>query len=369
MENPLFSGIHTTFLRLHNMFADELYKKNPTATDELLYQTTRRLVTQIYQLISIYWVAELLGDEGGSKFKTNIINKPYNEEIQATVANEVATAGLRCHTLVRDLFTRCTPDGNRIDQLWFNDLSHKSKYSYDVKNNGIDSILCGALYDYAFAHDGNIAHQLRNRLFETVDKKGHFFRNDLYSINICRLREHGGEVYNAYREYCGLTRAYYFEDFGDAINYDGIKLLQRIYKHPDDVDLIVGLSLEDRIGDSLVGFTSACLLSKQFEDLCVGDRFCVTRDRSFTPDTLEEAAKVALRFLACTTIDIKQVPNDLFQPPDYKDNSLIDCTNFNQPNREFFPTGGVLTGDGSYADGPSLDDVLGPYGLLTAAAK
>ena len=47
------------------------------------------------------------------------------------VFNEVASAAFRLHTLVRDLFSRCTPDGKRIDQLWLQDISHKAKYAYE----------------------------------------------------------------------------------------------------------------------------------------------------------------------------------------------------------------------------------------------
>jgi hypothetical protein len=86
------------------------------------------------------------------------------------------------------------------------------------------------LYDYGFAFDGNFAQQLQNRLFETTNKEGKKWRNDLIAINICRGREHGLPSYNDVREYCRFPRAYYFEDFGDTINYDGIKKLQGIYK-------------------------------------------------------------------------------------------------------------------------------------------
>jgi hypothetical protein len=51
--------------------------------------------------------------------------------VTGVVYNEVATAAFRCHTLVRDLFSRCTADGKRIDQLWLNDISHRSAFAYE----------------------------------------------------------------------------------------------------------------------------------------------------------------------------------------------------------------------------------------------
>jgi hypothetical protein len=51
--------------------------------------------------------------------------------VPPVVYNEVAAAAFRHHSLVRDLFSRCTPDGKRIDQLWLHDIMHKSKHVYE----------------------------------------------------------------------------------------------------------------------------------------------------------------------------------------------------------------------------------------------
>ena len=47
------------------------------------------------------------------------------------VTNEFAAAAFRLHTLVRDLFSRCTFDGKRIDELWLHDILNKVKYAYE----------------------------------------------------------------------------------------------------------------------------------------------------------------------------------------------------------------------------------------------
>jgi hypothetical protein len=52
-------------------------------------------------------------------------------QVAPVVFNEFATAAFRLHTLVRDLFSRCTYDGKRIDQLWLHDILLKSKYAYE----------------------------------------------------------------------------------------------------------------------------------------------------------------------------------------------------------------------------------------------
>jgi peroxidase len=97
-------------------------------------------------------------------------------------------------------------------------------------NNGVDSILCGALYDYGFAGDANYAQEIHHRLFESK-KQGQIKRHDIVAINICRAREHGIAGYNVYREFCGLKRARDFQDFADTMTFEAIQKLQRIYKY------------------------------------------------------------------------------------------------------------------------------------------
>ena len=50
--------------------------------------------------------------------------------------NEAATATLRLHTLVRDLLSRCKPNGQLIDQVWLRDLTAKSKLAYESVIDG-----------------------------------------------------------------------------------------------------------------------------------------------------------------------------------------------------------------------------------------
>jgi peroxidase len=362
MENLLFTSIQALFIRLHNAIARELFRKNPTVASNPIYEVSRRLSTQLFQIISFgYWVPKLLGTDAGSNLLRTLVTTPYNSSVPAVVYNEVATGAFRCHTLVRDLFSRCTPDGKRIDQLWLHDISHKARYLYDYANNGIDSLLCGSLYDYGFSHDGNFAHQIHHRLFESTNRNGYLWRNDLVAINICRGREHGLQSYNAYREYCGFKKAYYFEDFGKQINYDGIKLLRKHYKHPDDVDLFVGITLEDKLPNALIGPTTACLLRKQFEDLAIGDRFFIGFKASFTKASFYNTAVTALRYLLCKTVDIQKVAKYPFTPPDDTNNVLIDCSTFIPPNTDIFVGPATVKGDGSENDGPTLNDLIGRF--------
>ncbi|CAF0983741.1 unnamed protein product [Adineta ricciae] len=321
-----FTSVQTIFLRKHNELARALHDLNPHWSNDKLYEEARKINIAFFQdILYTRWLPLLFGTDEFKELFGPIGESSYNVNIPPVVFNEVAAAAFRLHTLVRDLFSRCTPDGNRIDELWLHDISAKAKYAYDMENNGLDSIICGLFYDYGFAHDGNFAHQIHNRLFESVNKYGQLWRNDLVAINICRGREHGIRGYNAYREYCKLPKAYNFEDFGDTINYDGIQFLKKNYGHPEDVDLFVGLNLEDTLPGSLIGPVSACLLSLQFKALRDGDRLFYSHPGVFTPGQLQTIVDYPFHCFICSVVDIDKVPLNPFKPPNDSDNVLKSC--------------------------------------------
>ena len=56
--------------------------------------------------------------------------------------------------------------------------------------------------------------------------------------------------------------------------FQRIKLLQQVYKSVDDIDLYIGMTLEETSEPkALAGDTFACLIGDQFARLKWGDRF------------------------------------------------------------------------------------------------
>ncbi|CAF0905171.1 unnamed protein product [Adineta steineri] len=369
MINLLFSGIQAIHLRAHNIAVKELHELNPYWKNNELYEVARQINIAWFQRVTWNeWLPILFGEEnyatyfggkGASEYKKGESEHKkgdseykkgesehkkgdseykkgesdykkgeteYKKHVAPVTYNEVATAAFRLHTLVRDLFSRCTPDGKRIDQLWLHDINAKAKFAYDVEANGLDSIICGAFYDYGFSHDGNFAHQIHHRLFETTNQYKQLWRNDLVAINICRGREHGIRSYNAYRHHCKLPKASYFEDFGDTINYDGIELLQKLYKDTDDVDLFVALALEDQIPGGVIGPVSACLIAEQFNVIRDGDRLFYSHHGVLTPEQLKEMQDYPIHCFYCAFVDIDEIPLNPFKSPNDSDNMLQRCS-------------------------------------------
>ena len=86
-------------------------------------------------------------------------------------------------------------------------------------------------------------------------------------------RDHGLPTYTQVREYCGLPSVSSFSGLNNTIDEDTITLLETVYTHQDDIDLVVGGLAERPLSGAVVGPTFGCLLGQQFQILKKGDRF------------------------------------------------------------------------------------------------
>jgi peroxidase len=330
MENILLSGIQAQWLRAHNIFARELASIRPDwrSNDNILYEEAKKILSGVHQhYIYDEWLPILIGKEKTQQYVgDNGLFSRYNPTMPGVIFNEAVTAVLRLHTLVRDLYSRCKPNGQLIDQVWLHDINAKCNLAYDAQNNGVDSFLCGALFDFGFSGDTNYAQEIHHRLFETMNAQGQPRRNDIVSINICRAREHGIPGYNAYRQLCGLRRAVQFQDFADVMSPDAIQKLSTLYNDVEDVDLFVGVNHENHLPGALVGPVSACIIGIQFKHLKYGDRLFYSHEGQFTAEQLTSIKKYSYNCFICHTTDIEKVPLNPFRPPNDMTNPLGLCS-------------------------------------------
>lgn len=80
-----------------------------------------------------------------------------------------------------------------------------------------------------------------------------------------------------------------------------VQKLASLYQHPDDVELIVGGSLEKIIDGALVGPSFLRILTEQFYRSRVGDRFWFENEGKlgFTLEQLKEIKKSSISRLMC----------------------------------------------------------------------
>ena len=167
---------------------------------------------------------------------------------------------------------------------------------------------------------------------------------DLPAINIQRGRDHGLPGYVKFREACGARPANNFYDLSDTITLRQRTRLQEVYDSVHDIDLFAGAMSEFPAEGSALGFTFTCILTRQFQDLRLGDRFWYERDTetAFTAAQLTELRKCSLARVMCDNTDgVSRIQRQAFL--DNTDangaNPTVDCEDVPFVNLNVFKEG------------------------------
>ncbi|WGZ93193.1 MAG: peroxidase family protein [Candidatus Thiothrix putei] len=258
-ENIGLTSMHTLWVREHNRLADEIAQKNPSMSDEQIYQEARKVnVAQMQAITYNEFLPNLIGKNAIPKYTG------YKPNVDPSIDNAFATAAFRMgHTMLSPNLLRLDENGQTIEQG--NVALRDAFFRPDkVMESGIDPILRGAASQTAQAVDPMIVDDVRNFLFPQGGL-------DLAAVNIQRGRDHGLAGYGDTREALGLRPVNSFdsnvwrEGFGDK--------LASVYDKPADVDLWVAGLAEKPVGDSLFGQTFTKIIGDQFTRLRDGDRF------------------------------------------------------------------------------------------------
>ncbi|XP_063908767.1 peroxidase [Zophobas morio] len=299
-QNPQLTVLQIILLREHNRIADILSKLNPHWDDERLFQEARRISIAEHQFISYYeWLPIFIGVENSFKnkiiYKTNSFVDDYEEDVDPTVLNEHATAAFRYfHSLIAghlDLVNEHRSSyGNLRLSDWFN------RPAILEEGDNFDELTRGLATQPELGSDPYHDSEITQFLF----RNGQPFGSDLKAFDIQRNRDHGLASYNDYRAYCGLPKAFKFEDFLDVMTMDSVQKLQTLYENPDDIDLTVGGSLEAHVPGTLSGPTFLCILTEQFYRTRVGDRFWFENKLDgFTLEQLNAIRRTSISRLLC----------------------------------------------------------------------
>ena len=120
-----------------------------------------------------------------------------------------------------------------------------------------------------------------------------------------RGRDHGLPPYVEFLEACGKP----FKTFGQLCNVmsrAAVRRLRGAYRSVLDIDLFSGAMNEFPWRGSAVGFTFRCILTQQFRNLRLGDRFWYeNKDQKvgFTLKQLKQIRKVTLARVLCDNVD------------------------------------------------------------------
>jgi len=118
----------------------------------------------------------------------------------------------------------------------------------------------------------SVTSPLANRLFGDPGQGG----LDLAAVNILRGRERGLPDLNTIRTAYGLPKYTRYSDITKDVQKQA--KIKALYWNIDDIDPWVGMLLEDRIPNKMMGETMHATLYRQFQRLRDGDRFFYLND-------------------------------------------------------------------------------------------
>ncbi|XP_055999997.1 peroxidase-like protein [Ostrea edulis] len=352
-ETPTLTVLHTTWLRRHNRIADALRFHTGITNDDILFQNAKRILIAELQHVTYNEFLPAVLDN----FHMNVFNlrsnpvghaEVYNQYLDPRTINAFGVAAYRMgHSLVRNSVGRDRGFGF-IQKFPISEHFERPDLMYD---GGYESMARWMSRDPKSESDRFLVDGLRNRLFESPPVPGmhssETFSFDLGALNIQRGRDHGIPSYNAYRELCGMRRAYFFAAFpGGLINHcpEAVNALQHTYRHPDDIDLFAGGMSETPLPGSILGPTFQCIIAYQFSLYKHGDRFWYERTfpenqvAAFTPAQLAQIKQITYSKILCSVVkDIGPGITHSFQPslmlrPNIAGNSPVSCNLLLQGN-------------------------------------
>jgi hypothetical protein len=278
-ENIELLSLHTIFVREHNRIAGDLARRNPTWSDEQLYQAARKMVIGELQAITFReWLPAMLGTSLPAY-------RGYNANVNPGIANEFATAAFRLgHSMLGDDVEFLNNSGVAIDDAI--ELSDAFFNPPELTEHGVDSVLKYLASDPASEIDTKVVNSVRNFLFGPPGAGG----LDLASLNIQRGRDHGLADYNTMRAAYGLPKVTSFEQITSDVALQS--KLRSLYGNVNNIDAWVGMLAENHVRGASVGPLIQRVLIDQFTRLRDGDRFWY--EKAFSPAEVDQLNRTTL---------------------------------------------------------------------------
>ncbi|GFT01611.1 peroxidase [Nephila pilipes] len=159
---------------------------------------------------------------------------------------------------------------------------------------------------------------------------GKLFGTDLSAMDTQRGRDHGLPPYVHMVRYCsgGRVNITSFGDLVQLMDLENIGFLRKTYSFVEDIDLWVGLQMENHFPQSEVGPTSVCLIAKQFYFLKFGDRFYFEHKGevpSFTAAQRKSLKQCSLARILCDNTPITHLQKNVMLLPSFN-NPEIPCS-------------------------------------------
>jgi hypothetical protein len=258
------SGLHTLFVREHNVLCDELRAHYPLWSDDQIYHTARLIVSALIAKIhTVEWTPAILATKAiDVGLKSNWNGPPPNDwltrlgiwAIDAHAATGIPKTAPDHHgapyCLTEDFATVYRLHPLLPDDYAFYDFRTGYKLAertfLDIQGPKADEELRklklhNLLYSFGIAHPGAITLHNNPRSLEGFERNGE--RIDLSVVDIVRTRQRGVPRYNDFRAGLHKPRIKRWEDI--CADPESVRIMRDVYKGDiDKVDTMVGLFAE-----------------------------------------------------------------------------------------------------------------------------
>jgi Animal haem peroxidase len=128
-----------------------------------------------------------------------------------------------------------------------------------------------------------------------------------------------------------------FDDLLELFPKSYIDLLKAEYEDIEDIDLVVGGSLESylNVEIALVGDTFDCIIRDQFKRVMGGDSYFYTNPNSpypFTAAQIQAVKDFTFNNLICVNSGLESVPKSIFYVANDSDNPEVPCSKYKPMN-------------------------------------
>uniref|UniRef100_A0A1I7U2D7 Peroxidase n=1 Tax=Caenorhabditis tropicalis TaxID=1561998 RepID=A0A1I7U2D7_9PELO len=340
--HPALIPVHTIFIKEHNRLADEVRAARPRMSDEQIFQLVRKIMIAKWQhivyneYIPKYLPRRIIRNFGLTPMR-NGVHRGYSTSQDPSISAEFAGAAFRFgHSQARFDFPRLTEAGRPAGNF---DLGHDIFYAdqnYLAGIGGWEPIMNGMVRLPAMKSDRYFSSGIRNQMFEIRGRNGSGV--DLVSINIQRGRDMGLFPYVQYRQLVGLPQVTNFADLNTTFSQENIQALRNVYSDPADIDLYVGIMLEEPLAGGQLGPTASFMIGEQFKALKTGDRFFYESIAQGTDNLNQEEINeirenVSLAKMICTNMEFAdRINSDIF---DHRSRQVA-CSSLREINIEKF---------------------------------
>ncbi|XP_055952430.1 peroxidase-like isoform X2 [Argiope bruennichi] len=310
----------TYYVREHNRIATNLKKINPHWKEEKLFQETR-IHSAVLQCITYKeYLQILLGPYIMDRFNLTVKNgsegTKYNPRIRLGVSNEFSTAAFRLHSMIPK---KADATGTR-----FKDFYSKPEL---IREGRMEEIMQGILKIPSQEYNHYFVDDITNYM---AQRPGNSYGVDLCSLDIQRGRDHGLAPYVVMVRFCseGRVNITTFDDLAPLLMTEKrARMLKENYASVDDIDLFVGLQMENHFPGSIVGPTAGCIIALQFYTNKFGDRFFFEHEdevSSFTEAQRNSLKQCSLSRILCDNSNITHIPKNAMLLPNVR-NPEVPC--------------------------------------------